>query len=363
MKLVLLLLFTHTQSTWAILPFEDAVSPELVTSARALALGNSYMNKVDDGHAAFYNPAGLGTVRGLQSQFNIHMETNNGFLAVTSDGAFTDSISLYSDAFDPIGLRSLHAENPGNLSHARVNLYPNITYRGITLGWMYAQQNRARLKSVTENFEISERRDWGPVMSLSGGFFGGVIKFGVTGVYLSRKQLQKDFAPGDTISIDEEVDYVKGTMTHLTAGARITLPIAFLPTFSAVLRNSSGTDWYDEELSGTPGRVPQTSEFGFSITPNLGRTVRLHLEVSRKDFGDRYENVSSSRKTMGGIEIDYMRMMFVRFGFSDGWGSGGIGVRNKSFQFDLTTYAIEASDDGYREEEDRRSVLSMSFGL
>lgn len=361
-KAILIFLFT-IQTSWAILPFEDAVSPELVTSARALAIGQAYMNKVDDGHSAFYNPAGLGTVRGLSTHLNLHMETNNGLLEVASNGAFTDSVSNYSDAFDPVGLRQLHADNPGNLSHARLNLFPNITFRGITVGWMYSQQNRARLKSLNDDFEIAERRDWGPVMALSASLFGGVVKFGVTGVYLTRKELQKDFADTDTVSIDEDVDYKQGSMTHLTAATRITLPIAMLPTFSVVQRNSSSSEWYSAELGGAPEDIPQTTDVSFSITPNLGRTFRMHLEVARKDLGNRYDTVPTSRKTMGGIEFDYMRKMFVRFGFADGWGSGGIGVRNNSFQFDLSTYAIEATEDGYREEEDRRSVLSISWGI
>ena len=55
--------------------------------------------------------------------------------------------------------------------------------------------------------------------------------------------------------------------------------------------------------------------------------------------------------------------MFVRFGYGDGWGSAGIGVRNKDFAFDLTSYAVEASADGEREEEDRRYIMSVSAGF
>ena len=138
-------LFSHFAK--AVLPFEDAVSPELVTSARALAMGNAYMSKVDDGWSAFYNPAGLGTVRELQIHLmNVHLETNNGFLDITNKGAFTDSFTKYSDAFKPIGLKNLHAAAPGKISHARLQLFPNITYRGITIGYMYAKQSRARFK-------------------------------------------------------------------------------------------------------------------------------------------------------------------------------------------------------------------------
>ncbi|MBD65174.1 MAG: hypothetical protein CME62_08205 [Halobacteriovoraceae bacterium] len=364
-KNIILLLFviysTHSQ---ALLEFEDAVNPELVTSARALAMGNAYMSKVDDGWSAFYNPAGLGTVRGLQFHLtNIHLETNSGFLDITSDGAFTDSLSKYQDAYVPGELRNLHADNPGHTSHSRFQLFPNMTYRGITLGYMYTKQNRARLKTIDDDFEISERVDHGPVMSLSASLFGGIVKFGATAILLNRIQLQKDFAPSETTDIDKELDYTKGTMTHLTAGTRITLPYFMLPTFSMVVRNSSNSGWYDEERSGPPPKIPQTVDYSFSLTPALGRTFRMHLEIGRKDAGDRYDTVPTSRKTVGGIEFDYMRKMFVRFGFGDGWGSGGVGVRNKSFAFDLTTYAIEGSEDGYREDEDRRYVMSISSGF
>lgn len=360
---ILIFLFSTNQAN-AILEFEDAVFPEFVTSARALGMGNAYMGKVDDGWSAFYNPAGLGTVRGLQFHLaNAHLELNNGFLDVTSDGAFTDSIGNYSKAFDVAELRDLHAENPGNISHARFQAFPNMTFRGLTLGYMYVQQNRARLKSLTDNYEISERLDSGPVLALSVSLFGGIVKFGGSAVYLTRRELQKDFAPTDPVAIDEDVDVNKGTMTHITAASRITLPYKFLPTFSAVLRNSSNQKFDSPEFAGTPDDIPQTVDYSFSITPNLGRTLRLHLEIAQKDVGNRYENVTTARKTIGGIEFDYLRKMFVRFGFGDGWGTAGIGVRNKSFSFDITSYAIEASDDGYREEEDRRFALSFSSGF
>ena len=349
---------------YALLEFEDATAPELITSVRALAMGNAYMCKVDDGWASFYNPAGLGTVRGLQSHLvNLHLETNNGFNKVTGAGSISNSVGNYTNAFDPVGIKDLHLENPGNISHARIHAFPNITFRGVTLGYMYSKQNRARLKSDSDPFEIAERVDSGPVFSLSASLFGGVIKFGASATHLTRKQLQKDFSDTSSISIDENTDYKKGSMTHIVAGTRITLPIATLPTFSAVIRNSSNTEWDTPELGGAPDKIPQTVDYGFSITPNIGRTFRFHLEANIRDVGNRYEDVPSSRKLQAGIEFDYKRVMFVRFGYGDGWGTAGVGVRTKDFVFDLTTYAIEASDDGFREEEDRRFLISLSGGL
>ena len=349
----------------ALLEFEDAAFPELVTSARALALGNAYMSKVDDSWSSFYNPAGLGTVRGLITQVgNIHVEANQGFFKVTGgSGSFFNSVGNYTAALTATGMRELLAENPGNTTHARVQLFPNVTYRGITLGYMYSKQNRARLQSVDDDFEIAERTDSGPVMSLSFSLFGGIVKFGASAVYLTREQMQKDFASTDTISISKSADYTKGNMTHITAGTRVTLPFFMLPTFSVVMRNASDTEFDTPKYSGVPTTIPQTLDASFSLTPFLARRTRMHIEIGQKDINNSYENVPASRKMVGGIEFDWNRMMFFRLGFGDGWGSGGIGVRANSFIFDLTTYAIEQSAEGYRQQEDRRSVMSFSTGF
>lgn len=363
-KFLLLSFIFSIQSAHALLYFEDASSPELITSARALAMGNAYMSKVDDGWSAFYNPAGLGTVRKLQFHLtNIHLETNNGFLDATGgSGSFFESVGNYSEAFKADGIRELLADNNG-ISHARFNFFPNITYRGLTLGWMYSQQQRARIKSADDPFEISERVDYGPVMALSASIFGGVVKFGATATVLTRKQMSKEFLSTEPTDIDVDVDYKKGTMTHIVASTRITIPVIFLPTFSVVVRNSSDGEWYDEANGGVPDKIPQTVDGSFSFTPFTSRTGRFHFEIAFKDIGNRYDEIPTNRKVVGGFEFDMYRTFFFRAGFGDGWGSGGIGVRNDKFIFDLTTYAVEASLDGYREEEDRRYVMNLAMGF
>lgn len=363
-KFLLLIFIFSIQSAHALLYFEDASSPELITSARALAMGNAYMSKVDDGWSAFYNPAGLGTVRKLQIHLtNIHLETNNGFLKATGgSGSFFESVSNYSNAFKADGIRTLLADHNG-ISHARFNFFPNITFRGITLGWMYSQQQRARIKSASDPFEISERVDSGPVLAFSASLFGGIIKFGAAAVVLTRKQMSKEFASTEVTSIDKNVDYKKGTMTHLTASTRITLPFMLLPTFSLVVRNSASSDWYAPELGGAPDKIPQTVDGSFSFTPFTSRTGRMHFEIAFKDMGNRYTDVPNNRKVIGGFEFDMYRTFFFRGGFGDGWGSGGIGVRNDKFIFDLTTYAVEASQSGYRQDEDRRYVMNLAMGF
>ncbi|MCT4643294.1 MAG: hypothetical protein N4A33_13465 [Bacteriovoracaceae bacterium] len=361
MRLLLFLLVSL--NAFALLEFEDATSPELIKSARALAMGGAYMSKVDDGWSAFYNPAGLGTVRKLQFHLtNIHIETNNGFLDATSgQGSFLDAISSYSDAFSAKGIRPLLADTPGT-SLARVQLYPNITYRYFSIGYMYHQQQWARLENPTAQFEVAERVDSGPVAAFNISLLGGILKFGVSGVLLTRQEVQKDFAHGTAISLSKTNDYKKASMTYLTAGMRLTFPVYALPTFSVVYRNAGSQDWSDVELSGAPNEIPQTMDASFSLTPHLSRTFRMHFEAGARDLTNEYDTVKAARKLHAGFEIGFLRAMFFRAGYSDGWGSGGIGVRNRTTIFDLSTYAVEMGD-GYRDKEDRRYAISISSGF
>jgi hypothetical protein len=357
------LIFLASSPAFAKLDFEDHAFPEFVTSARALAMGNAYINKVDDSWSAFYNPAGLGTVRKPQFHIaNIHVEASNGLMNVVSNGPALEIPGNYMDSFDQDKMRSALASDQGTLAHSRFNIFPNFTIRGLTLGYLFSQRNRAIINDDAANkFEVAERRDQGPVMALNGSLFGGILKVGASAVYLNRRDLYKSVGPTDPLSIDGN-DYKKGKSLQVTAGARLTLPWTLLPTFSTVLRNATNNDYEDISGGGAPDKIRQTMDVGFSITPQISKMSRIHMEVNLKDLNDSYDT-NFKRRTAAGIELDFNRRIFVRAGWGDGWGSGGIGVRSRTFIFDLTTYAVDRSRDGFRKEEDRRWALSLSSGF
>lgn len=347
----------------AALDFEDAAFPELVTSSRALAMGNAYLCKVDDAWSAFYNPAGLGTVRKPQLHlFNLHVEASSGLLDAIGDGTAIEMPGKYVKTFDPDEMRTVLAENQGKLAHSRFNLFPNFTIRGLTLGYLYSQRNRAIINDDAANqFEIAERKDHGPVMALNASFLGGIFKVGASAVYLTRAQLYKSFGPSAPVTITD-ADKRFGKSLQLTAGAKLTLPAEFLPTFSVVLRNATDSDFGHAEKGGVPDSIPQTIDVGFSITPQISKSSRVHMEVNLRDLGDEYDTDATRRAGLG-VELDFNRRIFLRAGYGDGWGSGGLGLRSRTFALDLTTYAIDRSLEGLREEEDRRWVFSLSSGF
>lgn len=362
--LIFFLLMLLSSSSFAKLDFEDHAFPQFVTSARALAMGNAYLNKVDDSWSAFYNPAGLGTVRGEHFHlFNAHMEASNTMLNIVSNGPAYEIPTKYLKTFDIQQLRSDLATRQGKLAHSRFNLFPNITVRGLTLGYMFSQRNRGIINTDAANeFEVSERRDQGPVMALNGSFFGGVFKLGASAVYLTRRELYKSLAPTTPVSTITSNDYQTGKGLQLTGGARLTLPWTMLPTFSAVLRNATNKGWEGVQGAGAPTRIKQTIDLGFSVTPQISKQSRLHLETNLIDVSNSYDT-SIKRRIAAGAELDFNRRLFLRAGYGDGWGSGGIGVRARTFILDITTYAVDRSQDGFREQEDRRWVLSFSSGF
>jgi len=345
------------------LSFNDAVFPELATSGRALAMGNAFLNRADDSSAVFYNPAGLGTVRyGHFHLSNFTLESNKGWLQLTTGGKITDAMSSFSDGFNLDGFRKLLVDNKGTLAHTRFHMLPNLTTRYFSTGYLFSRRYKGYLGAEAgDQFEYAYRQDHGPYMALNLSLFGGVIKLGASGIMLQRNEL---IGTGDpSITLDpQDNDYNKGSALIVTAGGRITLPITYLPTISYVMHNALDKA-FTGRAAGAPTEIKQTVDVGFSITPQWGRNTRAHFEINYKDMDKIYTDVSVARRIIAGMELDFSRVMYVRLGYGDGFGSFGLGIKSKRLEFDLTTYAVDTTGASYRGKEDRRFTMTVSSGF
>ncbi|MFG1484002.1 hypothetical protein ABMA79_15335 [Halobacteriovorax sp. HFRX-2_2] len=361
-KLILFCLLIHS-SIFAI-QFEDAVFPELITSSRALAMGNAFIGKVDDASAAFYNPAGLGTYRGSHFHLsNFHFETNKGWMETLFGGDVTGNAGDLFDALSLEGARKLLNQNKGTVAHSRFQMMPNFSTRYFSMGYLFSVQQRAFIgDQVGDQFEYAQRTDHGPYMAFNFSLFGGIVKFGSTISYLFRKEAVGTADPATPLNLPDS-SYNQGKMLFVTTGFRFTLPYKFIPTLAIVSRNTAGASFERTGGPAAPDQIKQTYDVGLSITPQLGRTVRVHLELDYKDALGEYANVDFKRKLGLGLEFDLRRRFFFRLGYGDGFGSGGIGIRTRKMEFDLSTYAVDTTDSDFRGEEDRRYVLGISSGF
>lgn len=359
-----LLIFCLSINKLYAIGFEDGVFPELITSARGLAMGNAYISKVDDSHSAFYNPAGLGSVRDSHFHLtNVHVETNSDFNDVVGSGNGADQIAKKAAKTYTIdGLRQLLVDNKGKILHARAHTFPNLTFKYFSMGYMASKRIRATVEDTDgAQLEYADRLDHGPVTSANASLWGGVVKFGASAVYLQRSELLGTANPNTEVQIDGS-QYKKGSMFYVTGGSKLTLPIAFLPTFSAVLRNATSSKFQKTGGPDAPDKIQQTVDLGFSLTPQLGKRSRIHLEYNLKDSANKYDNPANRRSTFG-IEIDFSRIFFIRGGYGDGFGSGGIGLKTNILEVDITTYAVDTSTATFKGKEDRRFVFGFSAGF
>ena len=110
---MLLLLSFFPSLTIAQLRFDDAQHSELITSPRALALGNAYIAKSQDTDASsiFYNPASLTAYRRPQFRLsNFHVEWNKYWMDLATEGSIFRSLAKFRDAFSLKELRNLLQE-------------------------------------------------------------------------------------------------------------------------------------------------------------------------------------------------------------------------------------------------------------
>ena len=366
MRLFFILLFSFVISSnlKAAIGLPDAIAPELAASGRALAMGDAFIAKVDDSMASFYNPAGLGSVRRTHFHLtNFHLEFNSGWSSLGLGGKVTDVVENFVDAFSIDGMRKLLKDNPGKFAHERVSFVPNFTTRFISIGYFFNKQTRAYLgEASTDLFEFADRTDQGPFVAFNYSLFGGVFKIGFTGMYLMRKELVNQVNRNTEIDLEAD-DYNSGWLNYVIAGAKFTLPIAWLPTLAVTAHNALDEPFRGVKAGKTLAPIKRNIVAGASISPKLGRSTVLHLEINYKDVGGEFEDVESSRKIAAGLEIEWFRMLYWRLGYGDGFGSAGIGLRAKRFEFDLTTYAVDRAASGFRGEEDRRYALTVSSGF
>lgn len=346
-----------------LIPFQDAAYPELATSSRALAMGNAFICKVDDAHSVFYNPAGLGTVRwGHFHLTNLHIEINDGLMAMSSGGSLSSNSGKITKGFSLDGSRQLLLDKKGTLTHSRIQAIPNITLRYLSAGYLYSLQSKATIAPTnTAKFEFSSRLDHGPFIGGNLSVFGGVLKLGVSAILLNRKEIIDEVDASQPVELDSS-DFGTGRALIYNVGGRITLPMVWLPTIAGVIHNFSKTA-FSNTGDHAPETIKSSMDIGFSVTPQISDSVRVHMEINLKDYSKQYADVVMMRKILAGIEIDFVRHIFLRIGFGDGFGSAGVGMRYKKLEADITTYAVDTTASGFRGKEDRRYVFSLSSGF
>ena len=361
-NLIILSSFVLSGSVQAGMIFEEPVFPEVIVSGRAMAMGNAYIAHVSDAAAAFYNPAGLGSMRGSQfSISNFLVEANRNWLSIegasNNDGYF-DQIQ---QGFRVEGIRKMLLNNRDKMMQQRIQFLPNYTTRYLTFGYLFSNMLRGYIGSdVADQFEFAARRDHGPYMATNFSLAGGIFKLGASVMYLNRREAQGSVVP--TNAVDMGQYYARGKATIFTGGVKLTFPWAWLPTLAATWHNM-GQNKFTHQQGVTINDILTTIDVGLGITPLLSNEIRLHLEINYKDIRRKYTTLARYRRWLVGLEFDMFRVVYLRAGYGDGYLSGGLGFRTKHVALDITAYQVSTKLDHHPHYADRRLALEVSTNI
>ena len=93
-------------------------------------------------------------------------------------------------------------------------------------------------------------------------------------------------------------------MFNVISGGKLTFPISGLPSLSFAVHNSSNGAFDKSGGVAAPDKMYQNVVYGFSITPQIGKIARVHLEANYKDALEKDPDVTNARRLSAGIELD-----------------------------------------------------------
>lgn len=342
--------------------FADKFNTETSSSIRALGMGDAVINSERGPYAVFYNPANIAAK---------NTGTNIQIVNVKFD--FNDSaLSKYASLSKPttFSLGDLYPTLLSNTNSYIANSYsvfPNITIRNFSLGLLYEFNQGAEVRGSDQALRVRARNRFAPTAALSFRLFKGIFRFGWTSQYLNVGDADS-WTPqpisGGTLDFKQFIQSGAG-WAH-TAGATLTFPVRYLPSFSFVARNIWNTRFDKPQLvkfgdGSTVPDMPMTYDLAAGATFYLGKNLEFHPEIDYRD-GLNALNGDQLRHVFGGFELGVFETVKLRAGMAHGYLSFGFGIATRKASIDFAVYADE-KDDGLRQNMDTRYAIQYTWGL
>lgn len=336
---------------------------ETSSSTRALGMGNAGINTERGAHALFYNPANL-AAKITGSTFQLVNLQIDGSLP------YFENVGKYVVA-NPDNLSSLYRAIDGrkdSYNGARYSVYPNITLRNFSLGFLY-ETNAGALQRASDNALVAKARNrMGPTAALSFRLLSGMLRIGASVQYMSVGNASQVIQqPVNTDNLDFRDITYSGAGLITTAGVTLTLPIKFLPSFSVVGRNVGNTNYSQTPLLkyGNRTNVPtevMTVDLASGLTVYMGRRIELKLEVDYRDALLTQGGSTPMDRTFAGGEMIFFNVLRLRGGWMNSFPTAGLGIYAPKGTLDVAWYS-DRIDDGIGSYRDMRFSLQYTFNF
>ena len=325
---------------------------------RPLGMGDAFTAVANDENAAFYNPAGLDSVKeGRIEAFPVTV------------GYSTNTMKLYSD-FKNIDMNDTAATTDtlrnhiGKPQYGRVSLFPNYTRHGFQVGVLAQAKLKAEIHQPPSPYvDVNAAGDGAGILALSKGFDvkNGVdrVSVGITGMFVQRKGLVKRYT---TVELsDSDYDYGNDMKTGSAFGINLGAiyqfrKLPFKPAVGLAIQNVGDMDFGNEV-----GKVEQVVNFGVAINDFIWKfptTIAFDYKDIANALGD---DKDKGKRIYLGAEIDLHKMLTIRGGLNQGYISYGAEFRIWVIKLAYARYSEEVG--AYAgQKDDERHVFLLSIG-
>jgi len=343
---------------------QAAELPHFFKGVRPLGMGGAFTAVADDENALFYNPAGLSRVEnwgmGLVNPLVESSEQNYDFFKETEDTDFDSAAQV----------TQLLRNNLGETMHVRVALFPHVVMPNFAIGAL--AQVKASLEARNPAFpEMAidatatgsghvgyghgfDKFQFAPIPAL-----GGTLRLGLGAKYVTAAKYVEIYDAADITdpNFEDRVedDKLDGSGFGIDLGAMYTFDAPFKPTLGLSVLNVSDIDL------GDAGELPQQINLGASLTHDFG-IVRVTGAADYLDITEELDTEGDTYKRLHfGVEARFSRILSLRAGLSQGYGTFGVGADFKLLKIEYANYAEELSSFAGG-KADRRHVAQISLG-
>ncbi len=335
------------------LGFADRIANLYPADARTLGMGGAGIAASNNPYAVFYNPANLAS-----KSTAARLELLNLGLDVP-----VAAIPILSEKRSVLNLGSSYPylkANPGHWGGYRVSLYPNLTTRFFSFGFLYSENYSAKYNEAdgatgtAANLQRVGYREFGPVVALSQRFYGGVVKLGASARMTQAGSISDTIRQPDSAALSYATGLNNVTSLKTSAGMTLALPFAHIPTFSFVARNLTTTKY-------PQGDLPLQIDAGFGYTTYVGRHLHFRLGADFRDLGNSL-SAGFMRKNFVGVEWKLLNVLCLRGGYGQGYPSVGLALEAGRVKTEFAWYSEEMGD-GLRSDRNQRYMLQFVWSV
>jgi len=325
---------------------------EFYNGIREMGMGGATVAVVNDETALILNPAALGKLR--DSYFTvfdpeIHGDSTAGRV-YNADGYKTNPQAL----LDNLKTR------PDKHHNASAYLFPSFVVPNFGVGLLGTYNYDAQVNSTGNTFDMRYRNDYAFILGYNFKFFDGIIKLGFNAKYINR--VEADTTVPASSSGLSWADYVnEGVGISSDIGLILTAPLTYLPSLAVVWRDVGDTDYsfshglfFDNRPY--PSRTDQTVDVGLSVSPILGKRVRMQISAEVQDVLTLAKEQDKSKRYHAGVEFNIYDRLFIRGGMNQRYWTAGLEVSGFFMQFQAASWGEEIGTPTQHKEDRRYGV-------